>query len=50
MPKMIVLGAGVCGLAAGMMLHWDGHDVTILEHDPEPRAPFGRSGMGALAA
>ena len=36
MPKMIVLGAGVCGLAAGMMLHRDGHDVTILERDPEP--------------
>jgi 2-polyprenyl-6-methoxyphenol hydroxylase-like FAD-dependent oxidoreductase len=31
-----VLGAGVCGLAAGTMLRRDGHDVTILERDPEP--------------
>jgi 2-polyprenyl-6-methoxyphenol hydroxylase-like FAD-dependent oxidoreductase len=28
-----VLGAGVCGLACGMMLARDGHDVTILERD-----------------
>jgi 2-polyprenyl-6-methoxyphenol hydroxylase-like FAD-dependent oxidoreductase len=28
-----VLGAGVCGLAAGMLLRRDGHDVTILERD-----------------
>jgi 2-polyprenyl-6-methoxyphenol hydroxylase-like FAD-dependent oxidoreductase len=36
MSKIIVLGAGVCGLAAGTMLRRDGHDVTILERDPEP--------------
>ncbi|MBV8219469.1 MAG: FAD-dependent monooxygenase [Solirubrobacterales bacterium] len=36
MSKIIVLGAGVCGLAAGMVLRRDGHDVTILERDPEP--------------
>jgi 2-polyprenyl-6-methoxyphenol hydroxylase-like FAD-dependent oxidoreductase len=34
--RIIVLGAGVCGLAAGMMLRRDGHEVTILERDPEP--------------
>jgi 2-polyprenyl-6-methoxyphenol hydroxylase-like FAD-dependent oxidoreductase len=34
--KIIVLGAGVCGLAAGMVLRRDGHDVTILERDSEP--------------
>jgi 2-polyprenyl-6-methoxyphenol hydroxylase-like FAD-dependent oxidoreductase len=34
--KIIVLGAGVCGLAAGTTLRRDGHDVTILERDPEP--------------
>ena len=34
--RIIVLGAGVCGLAAGMLLRRDGHDVTILERDPEP--------------
>ena len=39
--RIIVLGAGVCGLAAGMLLRRDGHEVTILERDPEPvpRAP-----------
>ncbi len=36
MTKIIVLGAGVCGLATGMVLRRDGHDVTILERDPEP--------------
>lgn len=34
--RIIVLGAGVCGLAAGMVLSRDGHEVTILERDPEP--------------
>lgn len=36
MPEVIVLGAGVCGLAAGMMLARDGHRVTVLERDPSP--------------
>jgi 2-polyprenyl-6-methoxyphenol hydroxylase-like FAD-dependent oxidoreductase len=34
--RIIVLGAGVCGLAAGMLLRREGHEVTILERDPEP--------------
>lgn len=34
--RIIVLGAGVCGLAVGMLLRRDGHEVTILERDPEP--------------
>ena len=34
--NIIVLGAGVSGLAAGMVLCRDGHNVTILERDPEP--------------
>ena len=33
--KIIVLGAGVCGLAAGMLLRRDGHEVTVLERDRE---------------
>jgi 2-polyprenyl-6-methoxyphenol hydroxylase-like FAD-dependent oxidoreductase len=36
MPRTIVLGAGPCGLAAGMMLARDGHRVTVLERDPAP--------------
>jgi len=41
MPKIMVLGAGVSGLAAGMLLAGDGHQVTILERDstPPPETP-----------
>ena len=33
MSKIIVLGAGVCGLAAGMLLAHDGHEVIVMEQD-----------------
>jgi 2-polyprenyl-6-methoxyphenol hydroxylase-like FAD-dependent oxidoreductase len=36
MARIIVLGGGVCGLASGMLLARDGHDVTLLERDPAP--------------
>jgi 2-polyprenyl-6-methoxyphenol hydroxylase-like FAD-dependent oxidoreductase len=36
MAKVTVLGAGVCGLAAGMLLARDGHEVTLLERDEAP--------------
>ena len=36
MARIIVLGGGVCGLAAGMLLARDGHEVTLLERDPAP--------------
>jgi 2-polyprenyl-6-methoxyphenol hydroxylase-like FAD-dependent oxidoreductase len=36
MPKIVVLGGGLCGLAAGMLLARDGHEVTLLERDDEP--------------
>jgi 2-polyprenyl-6-methoxyphenol hydroxylase-like FAD-dependent oxidoreductase len=36
MARIVVLGAGVCGLAAGLMLRRDGHEVTVLERDPAP--------------
>jgi 2-polyprenyl-6-methoxyphenol hydroxylase-like FAD-dependent oxidoreductase len=36
MSKIVVLGAGVCGLAAGLLLRRDGHEVTVIERDPDP--------------
>jgi len=36
MARIVVLGAGVCGLAAGILLARDRHDVTVLERDPAP--------------
>jgi 2-polyprenyl-6-methoxyphenol hydroxylase-like FAD-dependent oxidoreductase len=33
MPRIVVMGGGVCGLAAGMLLARDGHEVTLLERD-----------------
>ena len=36
MSRIVVLGAGVCGLAAALMLRRDGHEVTVLERDAAP--------------
>ena len=33
--KIVFCGGGVCGLATAMMLAKDGHEVTILERDPQ---------------
>jgi 2-polyprenyl-6-methoxyphenol hydroxylase-like FAD-dependent oxidoreductase len=40
--RIIVLGAGVCGLAAGTLLARDGHDVVVLERDTDeaPRSVY----------
>jgi 2-polyprenyl-6-methoxyphenol hydroxylase-like FAD-dependent oxidoreductase len=34
--RIVILGGGVCGLSAGLMLARDGHEVTVLERDGEP--------------
>jgi choline dehydrogenase-like flavoprotein len=41
MAKIVVLGAGVCGLATAMLLSRDGHQVTALERDEDsvPESP-----------
>jgi 2-polyprenyl-6-methoxyphenol hydroxylase-like FAD-dependent oxidoreductase len=36
MPRIVVLGAGVCGLTTALLLARDGHEVTVLERDPGP--------------
>lgn len=36
MAAVVVLGAGVCGLATALLLQRDGHEVTVLERDREP--------------
>src|SRR5262245_22967102 len=39
MARILVLGAGICGLATAMLLARDGHDVVVLERDAEPTRP-----------
>ena len=46
MPRIIVLGGGICGLAAGLMLARDGHDVTLLERDASPAPDSPRAAWG----
>src|SRR5918997_353231 len=36
MSRIVILGGGICGLAAGLLLARDDHDVTLLERDPAP--------------
>ncbi|WP_326725808.1 FAD-dependent oxidoreductase [Streptomyces sp. NBC_00243] len=34
MARILVLGAGLCGLSTALLLARDGHQVTVLERDP----------------
>jgi 2-polyprenyl-6-methoxyphenol hydroxylase-like FAD-dependent oxidoreductase len=36
MARVIVVGGGVVGMCASLLLAGDGHDVTVLERDPAP--------------
>lgn len=40
MSRIVVCGAGVCGLLSAMLLAKDGHEVTVLERDPTPPPPI----------
>lgn len=34
--QIVIAGGGICGLATGMLLAGDGHEVRVLERDPAP--------------
>ncbi len=36
MAKVLIIGAGICGLGTALLLARDGHDVTVLERDADP--------------
>jgi flavin-dependent dehydrogenase len=36
MARIVMIGGGVVGLSAALMLGRDGHEVTVLERDPAP--------------
>src|SRR6266566_10023838 len=36
MARIVIIGAGVVGLGAAMLLAGDGHHVIVLERDPAP--------------
>jgi 2-polyprenyl-6-methoxyphenol hydroxylase-like FAD-dependent oxidoreductase len=36
MARIVIVGAGIVGLGAALLLGRDGHDVTVLERDAEP--------------
>jgi 2-polyprenyl-6-methoxyphenol hydroxylase-like FAD-dependent oxidoreductase len=36
MARVIIVGAGMAGLVGALLLAADGHEVTVLERDPDP--------------
>src|SRR4029453_5854874 len=44
--RILMVGAGMVGLCAGMLLADDGHDVTVVERDPAPPPDSGQAWSG----
>jgi glycine/D-amino acid oxidase-like deaminating enzyme len=36
MARIVMIGGGIVGLGGAMLLQRDGHDVTLIERDPQP--------------
>jgi 2-polyprenyl-6-methoxyphenol hydroxylase-like FAD-dependent oxidoreductase len=36
MASIVVIGGGICGLGTALLLARDGHEVTVVEQDPNP--------------
>src|SRR4051812_27655416 len=49
MARVVVLGAGVMGLAAAWRARLLGYDVTLLEAAPEPGGMAAHFGLGGLS-
>jgi 2-polyprenyl-6-methoxyphenol hydroxylase-like FAD-dependent oxidoreductase len=37
--RIVIVGSGICGLGAALLLARDGHDVTLLERNADPLPP-----------
>ena len=49
MPRVIVVGGGLIGLATSLLIAKQGHDVTVLERDPEPPPKTPEEATGSWA-
>ncbi|HEX4397554.1 MAG TPA: FAD-dependent oxidoreductase, partial [Trebonia sp.] len=49
MSRVIVVGGGLIGLATSLLIAKQGHDVTVLERDPEPPPKTPEEATGSWA-
>ena len=50
MAKIVVVGGGVVALGTAMLLAGDGHQVTVLERDPDGPPADLDAGVGATGS